>query len=116
MNNAIAMVRRRVERIELQLDITSVDNVVIGSSWNDNGEARTNLSANAIQDCLTGTFLDAEKLIELMHFHAELFCGVQRHENKLAVFCRIEHAPEIQVLNTHSLNILDKTFLRLAPQ
>ena len=57
-----------------------------------------------------------KKLIELMYFHADLFCGFQRHENKLAVFCRVEYASEMQILNTQSLDIFDKTFHRLAPQ
>jgi hypothetical protein len=41
-NDAVPMIRRRIERIELQWDIAVIDNVVIGSSRDDYAEARVN--------------------------------------------------------------------------
>ena len=46
---------------------------------------------DTIQNRLTGSFLDAEELVQLVHFRPDLFPGLQGHQDQLAVSCRVEH-------------------------
>ena len=68
VDNAVPMIRRRVERIELQWNPAGIDDVVIRPSRDEHGEACVDHRANAIENRLARPFLDAKELIELMNF------------------------------------------------
>ena len=76
VDDAVPMIRRRVERIELQWNTAGVDYVVIRPSRDDYREAGADRRPNAIQNGLTGPLLHAKELVELMHFRPDLFLGL----------------------------------------
>ena len=76
VDDAIPMIRGRVERIELHWSTAGVDDVVIRPSGDEDGEARSDGCPNAVENRLTGTLLHAEELIELVDFRPDLFLGL----------------------------------------
>jgi len=75
VDDAVPMIRRRVERIELQRNIAGVDDVVIRPRRDDNREARSDRRPNAIEKGLTCPLLHAKELVELVDFRSDLFLG-----------------------------------------
>src|SRR5450759_4203 len=59
VDDAVPMIRRRIDRIELQWNIAGIDDVVIDPSRDDYGEARSDRRPNAIEHRLTGSHLHA---------------------------------------------------------
>ncbi len=55
---------------------------------------------DAIQDRLAGPLFHPEELIELVGFHADVFAGLQRHDDELAIPGGVEHLPEIRILDS----------------
>src|ERR1035437_7864676 len=47
------------------------------------------------RDSDTIPFLHAEELIELVDFHPDILSGLQRHDNELAVFSRIQYLAKV---------------------
>lgn len=76
VDDAVAMVRQRIERIELQRDAAGIDDVVIRSRRDDYRKAGGNRRTNAIENCLTGSLLHAEELVEFVDFRPDLFLGL----------------------------------------
>ena len=76
VDDAVPMIRRRIERVELQRKIAGVDDVVIRPGRHDDREARSNRRPNAIEDCFTAPFLDAKELVELVDFRPNFFLGL----------------------------------------
>jgi hypothetical protein len=65
---------------------------------------------NTIQNGLACPFFHAKELIELMHFHPDLFLGFQGHDNQLAVLGRVEHLAKIIILGSDLFDVFDVTF------
>src|SRR5450759_6029703 len=59
VDDAVPMIRRRIDRIELRWNIAGIDDVVIDPSRDDYGEARSDRRPNAIEHRLTGSHLHA---------------------------------------------------------
>src|SRR5450759_4670892 len=76
VDDAVPMIRRRIERIELQWNTAGIDDVVIRPSRDEHGETRADHRANAIENGLARPFLHAKELIELVHFRPDLFLGL----------------------------------------
>ncbi len=76
VDDTVAMIRWRIERIELQGCIAGIDDVVFGPSRDDNREAGFDRRPNAIENRLTGPLLDAKELVELVDFRPDLFLGL----------------------------------------
>src|ERR1019366_2673400 len=76
VDDAVPMIRRRIERVELQRNAAGIDNVVIRSSRDNNREARSYGGPNAIEYRLTGTLLHTKELVELVDFRPDLFLGL----------------------------------------
>src|SRR5450756_911922 len=110
VDDAVPMIRRRIERIELQWNTAGIDDVVLRSSRDKHGESRADHRANAIENGLARPFLHAKELIELVHFRPDLFLGLQRHDNELAVPSRVKHPPKFFILDGDALDVLHKTF------
>src|ERR1039457_2259784 len=73
VDGAVPMIRRRIERIELQRNSTGIDDVVIRPSRDDYREARPDRRPNTIENRLTGPLLHAKELVELVDFSPDLF-------------------------------------------
>ena len=76
VDDAVPMIRRRIERIELQRNTAGIDDVVIGPSRDEDREARLDRRPNAIENRFTGTLLHAKELVELVDFRPDLFLGL----------------------------------------
>src|SRR5450759_5410827 len=117
VDNAVPMIRRRIERIELQWSTAGIDDVVICPGRDEHGEARADRRPNAIENRLTGPLLHAKELVELVDFRPDLFLGLQRHDDELAVLCRVEHAAKLDILDGETLDVFHKAFhKRLLPR
>src|SRR5450759_334850 len=110
VDHAVPMIRRRIERIELQWSTAGIDDVVIGPSRDKHGEARADRRPNAIENRLAGPFLHAKELVELVAFRPDLFLGLQRHDDELAVLCRIKHPAKLDILDGETLDVFHKAF------
>src|SRR5450756_1594281 len=110
VDDAVPMIRRRIERIELQWNTAGIDDVVLRSSRDKHGESRADHRANAIENGLARPFLHAKELIELVHFRPDLFLGLQRHDNELTVPSRVKHPAKFFLLDGDALDVLHKTF------
>jgi len=75
VDDAVPMIRRRIERIELQWNSAGVDEVVIRPSRDDYREARSNRRPDTIENRLTGPLFHAKELVELVEFRSNLFLG-----------------------------------------
>ncbi|CAH1082959.1 hypothetical protein NTG1052_440031 [Candidatus Nitrotoga sp. 1052] len=73
VDNAIPMIRRRIERIELQWNTAGIDDVVIRPSRDYYREAGADRRPNAIKNRLTGSLLHAKELVELVDFRPNFF-------------------------------------------
>ena len=76
VDDAVSMIRRRIERVELQWKIAGVDDVVIRPGRHDDREARANGRSNAVENRLTGSLLHAKELVERVDFRSDLFLGL----------------------------------------
>src|SRR5665647_2086851 len=110
VNDAISMIRRRVKRVKLQRNAAGIDDIVICPGWDDDREARSDRRPDATENRLTGTLLHAKELVELVDFGPDLFLGLQRHNDKLAVLCRVKHPAKIVILKSEILDVLHKAF------
>src|ERR1022692_1279218 len=72
-DDAVPMIRRRIERIELQWITAGIDGVVIRPGRDKYREARPDCRANAIENRLTGSLLHPKELVELVDFRPDLF-------------------------------------------
>ena len=61
--DAVPMIRRRIERIELQWDIAGIDDVVIHPSRDYYCEASADRRPNAIENRLTGPLLQQDSAL-----------------------------------------------------
>src|ERR1035437_4955673 len=110
VDDAVPMIRRRIERIELQWNTAAIDDVVRRPGRDDDREARSNRRPNAIENRLTGPLLHAKKLVELVDFRPDLFLGLQRHHDELAVLGRVKHPAKLVILDGETLDVLHKAF------
>src|SRR5664280_1072124 len=74
--DAVSMIRRRIERIELHWDIAGIDDVVIHPSRDYYCEASADRRPNAIENRLTGPLLHAKELVGFVDFRPDLFLGL----------------------------------------
>ena len=76
VDNAVPMIRGRINCIELYWNTAGIDDVVIRPGWDDYREARSDRRPNAIENRLTGTLFHAKELVELVDFSSDLFLGL----------------------------------------
>ena len=76
MDDAVPMVRRRIERIEFQWNTAGIDDIVLRPGRDNYREAGADRRPNAIENRLTGPLLNAKELIELVDFRTDLFLGL----------------------------------------
>jgi hypothetical protein len=110
VDDAVAMIRWRVERVELQRNAAGIDDVVSCASWDEYREARLDRCPNAIEYRFAGPLLDAKELVELVDFRPDFLIRLQSHDDELAVLGRVEHAPKFTVLDSEVLDVAHKAF------
>jgi hypothetical protein len=110
MNDAVPMIRRRVNRIELQRGASGIDDVVIRPGRDENREARPDRRPNAIEDRFAGTLLHAKELVQLVDFGPDFFLWLQGHDDELAALGRVKHPAKIGILDGETFYVLDKAF------
>ena len=76
VDDAVPMIRRRIKRVELQGNTAGIDDVVMRSRRYDDRKAGLDCRPNAIENCLTASFLNAKELVEFVHFRTDLFLGL----------------------------------------
>ena len=76
VDNAVPMIRRRIERIELQRNTAGIDDVVIRPSRDDDRKARSDRCPDAVENRLTRARFHAEELVERVDFGPDLFLGL----------------------------------------
>jgi hypothetical protein len=54
--------------------------------------------------------LHAKELVKRVDFSPDLFPGLQRHQDELAVLCRVEHPPKLIVADGETLYVLNEAF------
>src|SRR5688500_8113453 len=95
VDNAVPVIRRRIERIELQGTRAGIDNVVSRPSRDDDREARSDRRPDAVESRLTRAGFHAKELVEGMDLGADLFLGLERHDDELAVRGGVQHTPKL---------------------
>src|SRR5450756_2570281 len=110
VDDAVPMIRRRIDRIELQWNTAGIDDVVIRPGRDDYRPARSDRCPNAIEHRLTGPLLHAKELVELVDFRPDLFLGLKRHQDELAILCRIKHSAKLDALDGEIFDVLHKSF------
>ena len=76
VDDAVPMIGWRIERIELQLNIAGIDDVMIGPGRDNYRGARSDRRPNAIENRLTGPLLHAKELVEFVDFRPDLLLGL----------------------------------------
>src|SRR5665811_2589229 len=76
VDDAVAMIRRSIERVKLQWNTACIDDVVIRPGRDHYREAGLDRRPNAIENCLTAPFLHAKELVEVVDFRPDLFLGL----------------------------------------
>ena len=79
------------------------------------GEARADRRPHAVQHRFAGPVLDAEELVELVDFGADLFAWRQRHQHELAMLRCVENPAEVVVADGQSFDVLYEAFMALPP-
>ena len=75
VDDAIAMVGRRIKRIEFQWACSGIDDVVICSRRNEYRESRSDRCARSVKNRLTCALFYAKELVELVNFRSDLALG-----------------------------------------
>src|ERR1035438_1218687 len=109
VDDAVPMIRGCVECIELQWNTAGIDDVVIRPGRDEHRPACLDLRPNAIEHRLTGPFLHAKELVELVNFRPDLFGWLQRHQDELAVLCRIKYSSKLDALDGEIFNVFNKS-------
>src|SRR5450631_4387335 len=110
VDDAVSMIRRRIERVELQRNAAGIDDVVPRPGWNNDRETCANRRAHAIENGFPCPLLDSEELVELVNFGPDLFLGLERHDDELAVLRRVEHPTKLIVGDGETFDVLHKAF------
>ena len=76
MDNAVTMIRGRIERIKFQWDSAGIDNVVARPGRDNYREAWSDRRPDAIENGLTGPLLYAKELVELVNLRPDFFPGL----------------------------------------
>jgi hypothetical protein len=109
VDDAIPMIRRRIERVELHWNSAGIDYIVVRPGRDHYCETCSDRCPNAIENRIARTLFHSKELVELVNFQSNLFIGLQRHDNKLATFRSIMHLPKVNVPDSDFLDVLYKS-------
>lgn len=115
VDDAVSVIGRRVNRVELEWDTASIDDIVIRPGRNDDRKSRLDRRPRAVKNRLPGPLLHAKELIQLVHFRPDLLLGLQCHDDELTILRRIQHSAELLVLHCNALDVLYEAFHDVSP-
>ena len=114
VHGAIRVLRRRVDRIHLEILVSGVYDVVPGACGDDEGPVilycMTLLDFVLARPEVESTLahLDTQKLVEVtVSLPSDLAPGRHRHDSQLAVFPGVHDSPEVVVVHGQSLDVVD---------
>ena len=76
VDNAVSVIGRRVDCVELEWDTASIDDVVIRPSRDDDRKTGLDRRPRTVKNRFPGPFLHAKELVELVDFRPDLFLGL----------------------------------------
>lgn len=97
VDRAFRMLGRRVQRVQAhRLAVGGVDHVVLGAGRDDDGDAVRQRMLLAVEDGDALAGFDADELVVAgVVLEADLFAGLQGHDDQLAARRGVEHFTEI---------------------
>ena len=98
MNTAIDMIRRCVDRVQLQRHLAGIDHVVRRARGNHENISSFQRTLRGIQVCGSCATLDNDRLLYMrMGFKTNISARRNAHDNELALFSSKEHLSVIVV-------------------
>src|SRR5579859_7053932 len=118
LDRAVLVLRLGVHRVELQLLAAAVvDDVVPRAGGNDERRLRLNARLAPVHLHDAAALLDPKKLIDLVHFLADVLSGLEAHDNELLMVSGEQHLAKIAVSDRLALDVRDvavhRTSLRM---
>ena len=111
LHRSIAVFWRSVKSIESQSIAARIDNIVARPRRNEDRVTAVDFGRFAVDPYFSLPFFDSEKLIGArVHFLADLFTGLQGHEDELNILSCIQYAPEIRIVICQLLDVRNKAF------
>jgi hypothetical protein len=99
LDSTVAMLRWRVERVQLQRLVASILDIVPRAGRNNDSGIALDLYLVAIDLEFTVAFLHAEELVPVsVDLFANLFPWFKCHQNELHGLAGVEHMPKIRIL------------------
>jgi hypothetical protein len=102
----VLVLRRRVDRIEFEIrSLGGVDHVVSSARGDDDSVPVFDTVFYAVNNHLSLSSFKSKELINiLVRLFTNFLSRLDTHKNELAVFPRVQHTPEIRILQRLSLN------------
>src|SRR3989344_2755317 len=111
VDDAVAVVGRRVERVEFhRVCCRSVDDIVVGAARDNHYRAVREHVLLAVEHRLALPLFHPNKLVELVHLRAAILSGQQRHNHQLEVLVSVQHPAEVPVFERVLFDIGDIAF------
>jgi len=76
VNHTVSVIGRRVDCVELEWDNSSIDDVVIRPSGDDDRKTGLDRRPHTVKNRFPGPFLYAKELIQRVNFRPDLFLGL----------------------------------------
>lgn len=76
VDNAVSVIGRRVDCVELEWDTASIDDVVIRPSRDEDRKTGLDRRPRTVENRFSGPFLHAKELIQRVNFRPDLFVGL----------------------------------------
>jgi hypothetical protein len=108
VNRTTGVLRRRVERIELERPRPRVPDVVAYAGRNQDGGFAFDAGGMPVDRHFAVSILDTEELIGvLVHLLTDFLSRPKRHEYELQVIASMKHSPEVIVLRRLLFDVAD---------
>ena len=73
VDHSVSVIGRCIDRVELERAAAGIDDVVPGACRDDYRKSSRDRCTNAVQNCLSGSLLDAKELIQRVDFSPDFF-------------------------------------------
>lgn len=94
-----------IDGVELHGNGAGIDDIVLGAGGHEKSGAVLDGVFLAVDHRLAEAGLEAEELVDVVDFGADLFAGQERHQDELAMGRRVEDPAEIRVLQGELLDV-----------
>src|SRR6478609_5322801 len=107
LDDAVLMLGRAVERVQLEGRGAGVANIMTGAGRYDRGAAVLDRIAVVVDVDRAAAFLEAEELVAvLMDFGADLLAGLKGHQHELEMVSGVKHPAKIAIVRRQLLDIV----------